>query len=91
MVNVFFKEHKNNIMNKRRNPYIPLLLSVLLIFAYVILILFVTIKCDFAKVLIEKFIHLFRNNEIAEALFAIIFFVIPVSVIFGIINRKPRS
>lgn len=56
-------------MKRKRSPYIALLLSILLIFAYMILFLLLIFKYDFAAVFMEKFINLFKNKEIAEALF----------------------
>lgn len=75
-------------MMKRRNPYLALFLSILLIFLYVILFIFIIFKYNFASVLMDKFIWLFKNKEMAEALFGIIFFVFPVSLIFVVFNRK---
>lgn len=77
-------------MKRKRSPYIALLLSILLIFAYMILFLLLIFKYDFAAVFMEKFINLFKNKEIAEALFVTIFFLIPISVIYAVINRKSR-
>lgn len=77
-------------MKRKRSPYIALLLSILLIFAYMILFLLLIFKYDFAAVFMEKFINLFKNKEIAEALFVTIFFLIPISAIYAVINRKSR-
>lgn len=77
-------------MKRKRSPYIALLLSILLIFAYMILFLLLIFKYDFAAIFMEKFINLFKNKEIAEALFVTIFFLIPISVIYAVINRKSR-
>lgn len=77
-------------MIKRRRPYIIFFLSIILMFLYVILFIFIFLKYDFASLLLAKFIHIFKNKELAEALFVTVFVVLPISAIYAIINRKPK-
>lgn len=78
------------MMIRRRNKYFRLFLSVIIIFLYIFLFLFAMIRYELSTILLRKIMNLVTNREVAEALFVVIFVLIPISFIYAIINRKPR-
>ena len=69
------------------------IITYIVVFFYNFFFLYLSIKNAFFKEFCHKFIGLLKNREIGEALFIILFYLIPVFLIIWVgkkLNRKKK-
>lgn len=69
------------------NNTFRIIITYVIVIFYIFLFLYLSIRCPLCKAFCLKFIGIFKNREIGEALFIILFYLLPVSIIIGISQR----
>lgn len=60
---------------------VRIILTSLIVFFYIFGIIYLSINNEIFRNFVLKFLNIFKNSEIGEGLFGVIFIIIPISII----------